>query len=58
MKQTESGVSEVLDETLIIALGIVCAVVTVMLVFGALPNLQKTAYVVPQFGIKMYPVAL
>jgi hypothetical protein len=52
MKRTESGASEVLDETLIIALGIVCAVVTVMLVFGVLPNLQKTAYIVPQFGIK------
>ena len=52
MKQTESGASEVLDETLIIALGIVCAVVTVMLVFGVFPNLQKTAYIVPQYNIK------
>jgi PKD repeat protein len=52
VRPNDSGASEVLDETMIIALGIVCAVVTIMLVFGALPSLQKTAYVVPQFGIK------
>jgi hypothetical protein len=52
MKSRDDGVSEVLDETLIIALGIVCAVITMMLIFGVLPTIQKTAYVVPQYGIK------
>lgn len=52
MKGNEEAVSEVLDETLIIALGIVCAVITVMLVFGALPALQKSAYIVPQYGLR------
>lgn len=50
MKQDESGASELMDETLIIALGLVLAVVTMVLVFGALPLTEKTAYLVPQFS--------
>jgi hypothetical protein len=52
VKSNDGGASEVLDETLIIAMGIICAAVTMVLIFGVVPNIQKTAYVVPQFGIK------
>ncbi|OPX64132.1 MULTISPECIES: hypothetical protein [unclassified Methanoregula] len=51
MKGNESGASEVVDETLIIALGIVLAVITVMLVTGVIPLTPKSAYLVPQFNI-------
>jgi len=50
--KNENGVSEVLDETLIIALGVVCAVIVAMLIFGFAVPIEKTAYVVPQFGTK------
>jgi hypothetical protein len=52
MKQHEDGFSEVLDETLIIGLGVLCAVVVMMLVFGVIPTIQKTAYIVPLSGTK------
>jgi hypothetical protein len=50
--KNENGVSEVLDETLIIALGVVCAVIVAMLIFGFVVPIEKTAYIVPQFGTK------
>lgn len=50
--KSEEGVSEILDETLIIALGLVCAVIVGAFVFGFAVPVQKSAYVVPQFGIK------
>jgi len=49
MQGDESGASELVDETLIIALGIVLAVVTVMLVTGVIPLTPKSAYLAPQF---------
>ncbi len=52
MKQCEEGFSEVMDETLIIALGIACAVVVMIVMFGVLPNIQKSAYIVPLYGVK------
>lgn len=52
MKQREGGVSEVLDETLIIAMGILCAAIVMIVMFGVLPTIQKTAYVILRFGLK------
>jgi hypothetical protein len=52
MKEHEEGVSELLDETLILGLGIVLAAFVLMLVFGVLPTMQKTAYIIPLSGIK------
>ena len=51
MSRTDSGISEVTSETLIIAMIVVLAVVIGMLVFGVVPFPEKTAYLVPQFGI-------
>lgn len=51
MKGNEEGASELIDETLIIAMGLVLAVVTLMLVSGVIPLTEKTAYLVPQFGV-------
>jgi hypothetical protein len=51
VEQNENGLSEVLDSTLIVALGLALTVITVMLMFGVLPMTEKTAYLVPQFGI-------
>jgi hypothetical protein len=50
-KQDEEGLSEIMDSTLIIALGLVLAVVVAVLVFGVFTPVDKTAYLVPQFGI-------
>jgi hypothetical protein len=52
MKRQEAGISEVLDETLILALVIILAVITLALFVGVLPTIAKTAYIVPQFGLK------
>jgi PKD repeat protein len=52
MNPREDGVSEVLDETLILVMGLLCAAVVMIVIFGVLPPLQNTAYVIPQFGIK------
>lgn len=51
MSRTDSGISEVTSETLIIAMIVVLAVVIGMLVFGVVPFPEKTAYLVPQFSI-------
>lgn len=51
MKGNEEGASELIDETLIIAMGLVLAVVTLMLISGVIPLTEKTAYLVPQFGV-------
>jgi PKD repeat protein len=51
VKQDNKGVSEVVDETLIVALGLVLAVVIIVLVFGIFKPVDKTAYLVPQFGV-------
>jgi hypothetical protein len=51
VKGNEEGASELIDETLIIAMGLVLAVVTLMLVSGVIPLTEKTAYLVPQFGV-------
>lgn len=50
-RQDEEGMSEIMDSTLIIALGLVLAVVVAVLVFGVFIPVDKTAYLVPQFGI-------
>lgn len=52
MKGREDGVSEVVDETLIIVVVVVLAAVIGIMVFGVLPSIHKTAYIVPQYGIK------
>jgi hypothetical protein len=51
VKGNEEGASELIDETLIIAMGLVLAVITLMLVSGVIPLTEKTAYLVPQFGV-------
>jgi hypothetical protein len=51
VKGNEEGASELIDETLIIAMGLVLAVVTLMLISGVIPLTEKTAYLVPQFGV-------
>ncbi|PKL68067.1 MAG: hypothetical protein CVV30_12045 [Methanomicrobiales archaeon HGW-Methanomicrobiales-1] len=48
----EEGISEVIDEILIIALCIGCAVVILIVAYGGLPLTQKTAYVVSQSDVK------
>lgn len=49
MKRNDEGLSEILDSTLIIVLGVVLAVITLMLVLGVIPLTEKTAYLVPRF---------
>jgi hypothetical protein len=51
--KNDDGVSEILDETLIIALGLVCAVIVGAFVFGFASPIVKSAYIVPQFGTKL-----
>lgn len=51
MRWNEEGASELLDETLILAMGLVLAVAIMMLVTGVIPFTEKTAYLVPRFGI-------
>ncbi|MFA5267389.1 MAG: PKD domain-containing protein [Methanoregula sp.] len=51
MSRTDTGISEVVSEILIIAMIVVLTVVIVMLVFGIIPFPEKTAYLVPQFSI-------
>lgn len=51
MNQDEAGISEVADQTLIIALGLVLAVVAAVLILSAFVPVNKTAYLVPQFGV-------
>ena len=50
-KRDDEGLSELLDSTLIVALGLVLAVVVAVFVFGVFTPVDKTAYLVPQFGI-------
>jgi hypothetical protein len=51
VSRTDTGISEVASETLIIAMIVVLTVIIVMLVFGLIPLTEKTAYLVPQFSI-------
>lgn len=51
MNGDEKGTSELVDETLIIALGIVLALVIAVMVFGVLIPTEKTAYLIPRFGV-------
>jgi len=51
VKGNDDGASELIDETLIIAMGLVLAVVILMLISGVIPLTEKTAYLVPQFGV-------
>jgi hypothetical protein len=51
MRDNDVGASELLDETLIIAMGLVLAVVVAVLVFGVFKPVDKSAYLVPQFGV-------
>lgn len=51
MKRNDEGLSEVLDSTLIIALGLVLAGIVAAFVFGVFTPVDKTAYLVPQFSI-------
>jgi PKD repeat protein len=51
MSRTDTGISEVASETLIIAMIVVLTVVIGMLVFGIISSPEKTAYLVPQFSI-------
>ncbi|MCK9580335.1 MAG: type IV pilin [Methanoregula sp.] len=50
--KNEDSISELVDETLILALVVVAAGVVGVLVLGFAIPIEKTAYVVPQFGIK------
>jgi len=51
VKWNDEGLSEVLDSTLIIALGLVLAGIAAAFVFGIFTPVDKTAYLVPQFSI-------
>lgn len=51
MKRNDEGLSEVLDSTLIIALGLVLAGIAAAFIFGVFTPVDKTAYLVPQFSI-------
>lgn len=48
----EEGISEIVDETLILGLVVVCAAIAGVLLLGFAIPVEKTAYVVPQFGTK------
>jgi hypothetical protein len=50
--KNEDTVSEIVDETLILALVVVTAGIVGVLVLGFAVPIEKTAYVVPQFGIQ------
>jgi hypothetical protein len=50
--RNDEGISELLDETLILGLVIVCAAIIGVMVMGFAIPIEKTAYVVSQFGIK------
>jgi hypothetical protein len=47
----DSGASEVVDATLIVALGLVLAGIVAAFIFGVFVPVEKSAYLVPQFGI-------
>ena len=51
MKGDDSGASEVVDATLIVALGLVLAGIVAAFVFGVFIPVEKSAYLIPQFGI-------
>lgn len=50
--KNEDGVSELIDETLLIALVVICAGIAGVVFLGFIIPVQKTAYLVPQFGLK------
>lgn len=51
MKRIDYGIRVILDEMLIVVMAVVLAVVILMLIFGVLPFMEKTAYVVPRFSV-------
>jgi FlaG/FlaF family flagellin (archaellin) len=51
VKPNDEGLSEVVDSTLIIALGLVLAGIVAAFVFGVFSPVDKSAYLVPQFTI-------
>jgi hypothetical protein len=51
VKRDDEGITEVVDETLIIALGLALAVIVAVIVFGVFKPIDKSAYLVPQFGV-------
>jgi hypothetical protein len=51
LKGDDSGASEVVDATLIVALGLVLAGIVAAFVFGVFVPVEKSAYLIPQFGI-------
>jgi hypothetical protein len=51
VKGDDSGASEVVDATLIVALGLVLAGIVAAFVFGVFVPVENSAYLIPQFGI-------
>lgn len=51
MKRIDYGIRVILDEMLIVVMAVVLAAVILMLIFGVVPFMEKTAYVVPRFSI-------
>jgi hypothetical protein len=51
LKGNDSGASEVVDATLIVVLGLALAGIVAAFIFGVFVPVEKTAYLVPQFGI-------
>jgi hypothetical protein len=52
VKRRDAGISELIDEFLLIGLLLVIAIIILSVSFGFFGFLQKSAYVVPDFGIK------
>lgn len=51
VNRDDKGISDVIDQTLIIALVLALAVIVAVLVFGVFKPIDKTAYLVPRFGV-------
>lgn len=51
MKRIDYGIRIILDEMLIVVMAVVLTAVILMLIFGVIPFIEKTAYVVPRFSI-------
>ncbi|NMB79685.1 MAG: hypothetical protein GYA23_11395, partial [Methanomicrobiales archaeon] len=50
--KNEDAISELVDETLLLALVVVCAGIAGILLISFAVPVEKTAYLVPQFGLK------
>nr|WP_320162047.1 hypothetical protein [uncultured Methanoregula sp.] len=51
MNRSETGLSEVLDEILMVALVVGIAIVIIVMFMGVIPNVQRSAYLVPAYSI-------